>query len=1260
MSAKKAARKVDASVEVEEEYDVEYKTYDDERKHVIDRPDMYGGSKTDMRTVMRVLTDRGVENEAVTYTPIAKRLFHEGMDNAADACTTARERGLGIGRYEVVLSPRRISILNESAYIPIAKQLTKDDDGVVRDKGWKPYICFGKLKTSSNYDDSKKRVVVGKNGVGGHLLPIQATLFTLDVTDPAKKLKYRQIWRDNASKVDDPTIVPWSTFTVGHNGKPCGSVRVDWVLSSVSSASGIDYYSPSLLRHFKRCLADLSFASDIPVHVIEYARGDEEGFSGAREESVYDLRGESYFQLYPKLNGAKRCSVEYEGSRVYLFDAPASGFTESIVNSAGTPKGGVHVNVWRQRLYRMLHKVTVARYGKLIGEMEGKTKGTKRKEMTDKGLEKLYGPHTTLILSCLLNQPAYDSQAKYELTGPTPELPADIKATEKLIKHTHNDGFEGWALFSEVEAALQAKMKRKAVKEGGKKVEFVDVPDAEDAQWAGTKNSDKCALIICEGKSGKTIAIKGAQMMNPKAYGVLPFRGKVANLFQHPDKSAQVVDNLKRLLGWAPGKRRKDLRYNRLLIMTDADPDGIHIRLLTILMIYVAFPGLLEEGFVEAFVYPIVLVERRGTTLAFYTLSQYEEWASANNGGRGWHPKYFKGLGSCNDKDIRYAFTHPLVVRYECDELAQDALRLAFEKGQEDERKRWLVEYDPKETFVYPSTLKVSTSVLKELPIFSMYENERAISNIMDGLNLGQRKVIHVIRKYGIDSEHKIIKVKQLAGKVAEDTAYHHNEDVLQDTITRLNYTVAGKNNMPLLMRSGEFGSRLLNGQDAANGRYTHTYGSPVLKTVFTAEDDSILQYNLDGTKPVEPTFFYGVIAVVLANSQEGIGCGSNSKIPCYNPVELISRHKDHCARVRSERLGEPLVAQPFPVLLPWARNYRGTITYENGEVIDRGVFTQRGGTIYVTEIPLRMSYQDYYEHLNTMKNTFLGETREEKAARGPKRRVTKAEKVKAVRDAKKGLKTPKAKATAKASKSKGKEHAVEDAETVVDGTEVEGAEDVAADGEEGADEEEAGKRGKAGGKKGKARLLKFHRHEAYLLREDGADVCLFELREFAMVPTHKNLKLETKISITQLTVFDEKGKLRHFPTAEALLEYYSGVMVASRGRLLQKLIEEGEARVAELELKVRFVAEVVEQPTLVAGRKEPALSEWMGERGYPKAFLEIPLRSITDAMVTKVGRQLEAERETLAYYRGTAPEELWLAQLERFEESYYKLYPAA
>ena len=149
-------------------YELDVKSFESMREHVIVRPDLYGGSNKLMTRGERVLTSEGLKIVSVTSTAISRRLFHEALDNLRDASIVAKQKGLPIGRQEVVLSPRRVSVCNESAYIPIKQRVSKmkNEDGTITEKReWLVYVCFGRLMSSSNYVDDGTRVVVGQKRV---------------------------------------------------------------------------------------------------------------------------------------------------------------------------------------------------------------------------------------------------------------------------------------------------------------------------------------------------------------------------------------------------------------------------------------------------------------------------------------------------------------------------------------------------------------------------------------------------------------------------------------------------------------------------------------------------------------------------------------------------------------------------------------------------------------------------------------------------------------------------------------------------------------------------------------------------------------------------------------------------------------------------------------------------------------------------------------------------------------------------------------
>jgi DNA gyrase/topoisomerase IV subunit B len=180
------------------------------------------------------------------------------------------------------------------------------------------------------------------------------------------------------------------------------------------------------------------------------------------------------------------------------------------------------------------------------------------------------------------------------------------------------------------------------------------VPKLEDANLAGGASAASCTLIVTEGDSAKALAVSGLSIVGRDRYGVFPLRGKLLNV--RDASAAQLAGNdtilsLKAILGLEDGKTYHDtssLRYGKLMIMTDQDHDGSHIKGLIINFLHAQFPSLLRvPGFVQVFITPIVKASRLGQpTQSFYTLPQYDAWAAGQPGGRptGWNIKYYKGL----------------------------------------------------------------------------------------------------------------------------------------------------------------------------------------------------------------------------------------------------------------------------------------------------------------------------------------------------------------------------------------------------------------------------------------------------------------------------------------------------------------------------------------------------------------------------------------------------------------------------------------
>ncbi|CAE7773745.1 TOP2, partial [Symbiodinium necroappetens] len=328
------------------------------------------------------------------------------------------------------------------------------------------------------------------------------------------------------------------------------------------------------------------------------------------------------------------------------------------------------------------------------------------------------------------------------------------------------------------------------------------------------------------------LAVAGLGVVGRDRYGVFPLRGKLRNVRELTVKQMlenKEIEQVLKIMALDASKDEyrdaKGLRYGSIMIMTDQDHDGSHIKGLIINFIQHWFPSLLRlPGFLKEFVTPIVKVSKGDETLTFFTLPEYESWKRANSDGRGWKCKYYKGLGTSTSSEAKEYFAdleeHELQFTYS-GSRDDDLIDMAFAAKRSDDRKVWISSVE-EGTFVDHSqpTLSYSDFIEKELSLFAKYDVERAVPSLVDGLKPGQRKVLYGSFKKKLTNE---IKVAQLSGYVAETSAYHHGEASLQGTIIAMAQTFVGSNNINLFEPRGQFGSRLQGGKDHAAARYIFT-----------------------------------------------------------------------------------------------------------------------------------------------------------------------------------------------------------------------------------------------------------------------------------------------------------------------------------------------------------------------------------------------------------------------------------------------------
>ena len=914
----------------------------DQRTHVLHRPDMYIG--TVKNTNMEYYGAENIEEKDITITkknglinPGLHRIFIEIISNTIDNVWRSSTTDTKCTKIKVDIDEDgRITVWNDGMTIPIE---IDTETGV-----YNPELIFGKLLTSSNYDDNEDRMTSGRNGLGSKATNIFSKEFSVKIFDPETGHQYVQTWKNNMEEKDKPKITSPK--------QKLGYTQVSFLPDF--EKFGVGNLSTGMRELFFKNIVDTAMITGISV------------FYNGVKVPVKTMK--DYASLYESDN---MITIETSDSNVVLAShTKGDGFSSiSFVNGIETTQGGIHVDTWSEALLRpVLEKINST-----------VKKGSNPLTMKD------IRPYFRLFLNCKLVNPAFTSQEKAKLVSP------NVSNPESEILPKHINAVMKWDVITEIKDILKSR-EMSALKKTEKKKGFTKIDGLDSANLAGTKQSADCSLILCEGDSAKTFAVKGIQTgvsgrKGRDYFGIYPLKGKCLNVRNSNvstiTKNKEICDvihslNLKYGVDYTDDDHYQTLSYGRIIILTDSDVDGYHICGLILNFFHKLFPTLIERNpaFITCMRTPIVRIYfSGGKDISFYTLEDFKKYQEIPNNKKG-DVKYFKGLGTNNNKEIETSFGKKMI-EFVKDEKTDENMDKVFHSKCSDQRKKWLEEYDPNNDIEI-----VSKNPLQHLPISSFLDNEmikfsiddckRSIPSVMDGLKESHRKILYAAFLKNLKHTGKTMKVAQLAGFVAEKTNYHHGEQCLFDTITKLAHDFVGSNNIPLLYRDGQFGGRIAGGKDAANARYIFTKLDVLTRLIFRQEDDVLLKHICDDGDKVEPVFFAPIIPMILVNGcTAGIGTGWSSHVPCYNPVDIVEWIKIWISKKDSKDKIFDL-----PELIPWYRGFTGTIEkvcknkYITKGIIEKKTVRTTTKTI-VKELPISLwidKFKDYVEELIELK----------------------------------------------------------------------------------------------------------------------------------------------------------------------------------------------------------------------------------------------------------------------------------------------------
>ncbi|KAI5070065.1 hypothetical protein GOP47_0014408 [Adiantum capillus-veneris] len=895
-------------------------------EHILLRPDTYVGSIEKHTENLWVYEEQTLVCRSITFVPGLYKIFDEILVNAAD--NKQRDPSMNTIRVTIDAQTNTISVFNNGAGVPV--EIHGDERIYV------PELIFGHLLTSSNYDDTLKKSTGGRNGYGAKLANIFSSEFIVETADGRRMRRYKQLFKSNMNSKSKPVITAckatesWTKVTFKPDLAIFHMATLEDDIVALMSKRVVDLAG---------CLGK---SVKVELNGLQLRIKSFQEYVGLYLDTVNKKREDPLPWVYERANDRWEVCVSLSDGQFQQV---------SFVNAIATTKGGSHVQYVTDQIVKFVMNLV----NKKI-----KNAGVKAFQIRN---------HLWVFVNSLIDNPAFESQAKEILTSRQSSFGSKCVFSRDFMKKVAKCGIvENILSWADIK---QSKDLRK--NDGAKRQRLTGIAKLDDANDASGRYSKDCTLILTEGDSAKALAMSGISVIGRNRYGVFPLRGKLLNVREASHKQImenQEINHIKQILGLQHGKQYDDvksLRYGHLMIMTDQDHDGSHIKGLLINFIHCFWPSLLKiPSFLLEFITPIVkATHKNGKVFSFYTIPEYEAWRESLNGhATCWSIKYYKGLGTSTSKEGKEYFRDLDKNKKEFIwEGVEDreAIEMAFSKKKVEARKHWLHDFEPG-TYLDHSrkAIKYRDFVNRELILFSMADLARSIPSIVDGLKPGQRKVLFCSFKRNFVTQAK---VAQLSGYVSEHSAYHHGEQSLVTTIIGMAQNYVGSNNINLLSPLGQFGTRSQGGKDHASGRYIFTCLNPITRFLFPKEDDILLHYYKEDGQSIEPVWYCPILPMVLVNGCDGIGTGWSTFVPNYNPRDIVAN---------IQRLLDGLQTEPMH---PWYKGFKGTIehtsTKESGiSYTIKGVYKRVDKTtIQITELPIRKWTQDYKEFLEGMMN---------------------------------------------------------------------------------------------------------------------------------------------------------------------------------------------------------------------------------------------------------------------------------------------------
>jgi DNA gyrase/topoisomerase IV subunit B len=601
--------------------------------HCRQRCEVYFGSRDPVTQNVLEYSETGPRIVEVTWVPALFTAFRELVDNCLD---------------EVVWHKRGDTMTIDFDADQLIFKVTDNGKGIPIEwsdahQKYAATVLLSEMNSGRNFIEDRGQTR-GLNGIGAKGVNFCSEWFRVDVSRDKKHFK-QNFHEGDELIVDPPAITPITSRKTGTAIECKLSPRV------FADMRLPERFIAARMHEIAFCYPDLKLIYNGAQIKPKALFGDHRTIDFAIEEPSLKAK----FWLIPEFT-------------------KDSEFVYSIVNGIPLFNGGAHIDAFRKGFYS--------------GLLTGLERESKRRKLTPNRADISDG----MFVYCMLEmaEPSFDSQSKSRLINEpvgaqVRKLLDDPKFFTNVIKNNPE-----WieSIYWRCAERTQVKDNRDAKKQAKKNLR----QKIENLEDACAFDRSRCVLFLAEGNS----AIAGiVEARDPEIHGGLPLRGKVLNVYGRPTKEILANEALAKIMnsvGLIPGERvnRHSLRYGKIYLTCDADPDGANIASLLVNFFYSCWPELFDPNkppFIHVFDTPLIIAVK-GKQRRYWYSANYSQFDADRY--KGWEITRAKGLAALQRDDWRYVLEHPQVIPIVDDGDLKPTLKLLFDPTQADARKDWI------------------------------------------------------------------------------------------------------------------------------------------------------------------------------------------------------------------------------------------------------------------------------------------------------------------------------------------------------------------------------------------------------------------------------------------------------------------------------------------------------------------------------------------------------------------------------------------